>query len=93
MFSWIVWAPEVVIFSDRITSMLANMTAWEVAHPTAERKGLLPTATTCGDYLFISSLTATYINLAWVGLTSEETSAWGGFIASMVVLTIMMWRG
>ncbi|MBP0533160.1 hypothetical protein J8J19_23635, partial [Mycobacterium tuberculosis] len=50
-------------------------------------------ATTRGDRLFMGLLTAAYINLAWVGLTSEETSAWGGFIASMVVLIIVMWRG
>jgi predicted small integral membrane protein len=73
--------------------MLASMTVWEVVRPTVERKGFLPIATTRGDRLFIGLLTAAYINLAWVGLTSEETGAWGGFIASMVVLAIVMWRG
>ncbi|ANA33185.1 hypothetical protein R82526_04465 [Ralstonia mannitolilytica] len=93
MFSWMAWTPEVAIFFGCIGLMLASMTVWEVVRPTVERKGFLPIATTRGDRLFIGLLTAAYINLAWVGLTSEETSAWGGFIASMVVLVIVMWRG
>lgn len=93
MFSWMAWTPEVAIFFGCIALMLASMTVWEVARPTVERKGFLPIATTRGDRLFIGLLTAAYINLAWVGLTSEETSAWGGFIASMVVLVLIMWRG
>jgi len=93
MFSWMAWTPEVAIFFGCIALMLASMTVWEVARPTVERKGFLPIATTRGDRLFIGLLTAAYINLAWVGLTSEETGAWGGFIASMVVLVIVMWRG
>ena len=93
MFSWMAWTPEVAIFFGCIALMLASMTVWEVVRPTVERKGFLPIATTRGDRLFIGLLTAAYINLAWVGLASEETGAWGGFIASMVVLLIVMWRG
>lgn len=93
MFSWMAWTPEVAIFFGCIALMLASMTVWEVVRPTVERKGFLPIATTRGDRLFIGLLTAAYINLAWVGFTSEGTTPWGGFIASMVVLVIVMWRG
>ena len=93
MLSWMVWTTPVAVFFTLVVVMLIGMTIWEVRAPTVERKGFLPIATTRGDRLFIRLLTAAYINLAWVGLTSEETGAWGGFIASMVVLVLIMWRG
>ncbi len=93
MFSWMAWTPEVAIFFGCIALMLTGMTVWEVTRPTVERKGFLPIATTRGDRLFIGLLTAAYINLAWVGLAAEEAGAWGGFIASMVVLLLILWRG
>ena len=53
----------VAIFFVSVALMLAGMTIWELKSPTIERKGFIPMITTRGDRLFISLLTAAYINL------------------------------
>jgi predicted small integral membrane protein len=102
MFDWMVWTPPVAIFFSCITLLLAGMTVWELRSPTTERKGFLPIATTRGDRLFIGLLLAGYINLAFVGLAGrfttwfglqQEPSIWISFVASMVVLALVMHRG
>ncbi|SAL23535.1 hypothetical protein AWB67_00891 [Caballeronia terrestris] len=93
MITWMYWTPEVAIFFACIAVMLAGMTVWEIRAPTVERKGFLPIPTTRGDRLFIGLLTAAYINLAWIGVSSEGASAWPGFVVSMLVLGVVMWRG
>ena len=82
--------------------MLVGMTVWELKSPTVERKGFLPIRTTRGDRLFIGLLAAAYINLAfvavsekmitWFGLESEP-SIWISFVASMLVLALIMRKG
>ncbi|MDE1178989.1 DUF2160 domain-containing protein [Paraburkholderia sp.] len=93
MLTWMYWTPEVAIFFGCVVAMLAGMTVWELRSPTVERKGFLPIATTRGDRLFIGLLVAAYLNLAWVGVSAENASAWPGFAASMIVLLIVMWKG
>ena len=82
--------------------MLVGMTVWELKSPTVERKGWLPIATTRGDRLFIGLLVAAYTNLAfvavsekmieWFGL-AQEPSIWFSFIASMLLLALVMRKG
>ncbi|EKS71066.1 MULTISPECIES: DUF2160 domain-containing protein [Caballeronia] len=93
MFTWMYWTPEVAIFFGCIVVMLGGMTVWELCSPTHERKGFLPIATTRGDRLFIGLLTAAYVNLAWLAISAEGSSSWPGFIASVLVLLAIMWKG
>ncbi|HEV7832730.1 MAG TPA: DUF2160 domain-containing protein [Caballeronia sp.] len=93
MFSWMYWTPEVAVFFACVAAMLAGMTMWELRSPTVERKGLLPISTTRGDRLFIGLLAAAYVNLAWIGISTEQASSWPGFAASVVVLLAIMWKG
>ena len=102
MFDWMVWTTPVAVFFTWIALMLVCMTVWELKSPTVERKGFLPLATTRGDRLFIGLLTAAYINLAFVGLSSklvewlhleQEPSVWISFVISMAVLALIMRRG
>jgi predicted small integral membrane protein len=102
MFEWMAWTTPVAVFFTCIVLMLAGMTVWELKSPTALRKGWLPIATTRGDRLFIGLLSAAYVNLAFVAVSEKmiewfgleaEPSIWFSFIASMVVLALIMRKG
>lgn len=102
MFDWMVWTVPVAVFFSCIALMLIGMTVWEIKSPTVMRKGFLPIATTRGDRLFIGLLSAAYVNLAFIGLAgklaevfslSEEPSIWISFVASMVLLALVMRKG
>ena len=102
MFAWMAWTTPVAVFFVCIALMLAGMTVWERKSPTIERRGWLPIATTRGDRLFIGLLAAAYVNLIWVGLggvlvqwfgLQEEPTVWISFVASMLLLGLVMRKG
>ena len=102
MFEWMAWTTPVVVFFCCIALMLAGMTMWEIKSPTIERKGWLPIVTTRGDRLFIGLLSAAYVNLAFVAVSEKmiawfgleaEPSIWISFVASMLVLALVMRKG
>jgi predicted small integral membrane protein len=102
MFDWMAWTVPVAVFFGCIVLMLAGMTLWELKSPTVLRRGWLPIATTRGDRLFIGLLSAAFMNLAcaglgeklatWLGL-GQEPSVWIGFVASMLLLALVMRKG
>ena len=102
MFDWMAWTLPVAVFFSCIVLMLAGMTLWEIKSPTVERKGFLPLITTRGDRLFIGLLSAAYVNLAFVAVSEkmidwfslgQEPSIWFGFVASMLLLGLVMAKG
>ena len=102
MFEWMAWTVPVAVFFCCIALMLAGMTVWEIKSPTVARKGWLPIVTTRGDRLFIGLLSAAYVNLAFVAVSEKmivwfgleaEPSIWVSFIASMLVLALVMRKG
>jgi predicted small integral membrane protein len=102
MLDWMVWTTPVAVFFSAVVLALVGMTIWETRSPTVLRKGLLPIETTRGDRLFIGLLLAGYVNLAWVGLggrfaewfgLADEPSIWISFIASMLLLALVMRKG
>jgi len=102
MFEWMAWTVPVAVFFCCIALMLAGMTVWELKSPTVERKGWLPIVTTRGDRLFIGLLSAAYVNLAFVAVSEKmivwfgleaEPSIWVSFVASMLVLALVMRKG
>ncbi len=102
MFDWMAWTLPVAVFFTCIVLMLAGMTVWELKSPTTLRKGWLPIATTRGDRLFIGLLSAAYVNLAFVAISEKmiewfgleaEPSIWLSFIASMLLLALIMRKG
>ena len=102
MFAWMAWTLPVAVFFCCIGLMLVGMTVWELRSPTVERKGWLPIRTTRGDRLFIGLLVAAYINLAFVAVSErmvgwfgleQEPSIWFSFVASMLVLALVMRKG
>ena len=102
MFDWMAWTLPVAVFFSCIVLMLIGMTMWELKAPTTLRKGWLPMETTRGDRLFIGLLSAAYVNLAfvavsermvtWFGLETEP-SIWISFVASMLLLALIMRKG
>jgi predicted small integral membrane protein len=90
LFSWMAWTQPVAIFFIAIALMLAIMSMWELRSPTVARKGFLPLVTTRGDRLFISLLTAAYINLAWTGVT-DMTQWIAAAVSGVVLFLVMRW--
>ncbi len=102
MFEWMAWTLPVAVFFCCIALMLAGMTVWQIRSPSVERKGWLPLVTTRGDRLFIGLLCAAYVNLAFVAVSEKmiawfgleaEPSIWISFVASMLVLGLVMRKG
>ncbi len=102
MFNWMAWTTPVAVFFICIVLMLIGMTIWEVRSPTRLRRGWLPIETTRGDRLFIGLMAAAWLNLGFVGLgrqirdalgLANEPSVWISFIASMVLLALVMRKG
>jgi predicted small integral membrane protein len=102
MFEWMAWTLPVAVFFTCIVLMLVGMTVWEMKSPTTLRKGWLPIATTRGDRLFIGLLSAAYVNLAFVAVSEKmiewfgleaEPSIWFSFVASMLLLALIMRKG
>jgi predicted small integral membrane protein len=102
MFAWMAWTLPVAVFFACIVLMLAGMTVWELKSPTVLRKGFLPMETTRGDRLFIGLMLAAWLNLGfvaisekltgWFGLASEP-SVWISFVASMLLLMVVLRKG
>jgi predicted small integral membrane protein len=102
MFEWMAWTLPVAVFFCCIALMLVGMTLWELKSPTVMRQGFLPIPTTRGDRLFIGLLGAAYVNLAFVGLSGKlaewlsldaDPSIWFSFVASMLLLALVMRKG
>ena len=102
MFQWMAWTAPVAAFFVCVALMLAGLTVWELKSPTRLRRGFLPIATTRGDRLVIGLLAAAYLNLGfllvseqmvdWFGL-EQEPSVWISFVASMLLLAMILRKG
>ncbi len=65
--SWMAWTWQTATFFGIIASLLILMTVWEIRHPGGNvRDGILGLRTTRGDRLFISLLSAAYVNILWL---------------------------
>ena len=102
MFEWMAWTLPVAVFFISIALMLAVMTVWELKSPTTTRRGWLPIPTTRGDRLFIGLMAAAWVNLGFVAVSekavawfdlAQEPSIWISFVASMLVLALVMRKG
>jgi predicted small integral membrane protein len=102
MFDWMVWTTPVAVFFCCIAIMLVGMTVWELKSPTTSRRGWLPIETTRGDRLFIGLLLAAYVNLVFIGMAgrfqewlglANEPSIWISFVASMLLLALVLRKG
>ena len=74
--SWMSWTLPTAIFFACLAAMITGMTVWEIAAPSARRRGLLPWSTTRGDRFFLGLIAAGFLQLGWVGVT--DLSPWAG---------------
>ncbi len=88
VFAWMAWTWPTAIFFAGIALLLLFMTVLEILRPSIERRGFLPIATSRGDRLFISLLSAAYIHLAWLGLT--DLPLWYGSILALAWAGVVM---
>lgn len=70
---WMAWSPSTAVFFAVILSILALMTFLAVRYPETPRTGALGIATTRGDRLFISLLSAAFIHLIFLGFFGADT--------------------
>jgi predicted small integral membrane protein len=80
--SWMAWTGVTATFFSVIAGILVVMTALEIKIPSYEKKGFLPIATTRGDKLFISLLSAAYIHLAYLAFV--DSFLWVALCLSIV---------
>ena len=84
---WMSWTRPSAMFFAIIIGMLGVMLVWELVSPTIERKGFLPMPTTRGDRFFISLLSAAFVHMAWIGLST--TSPWGATAISVALAAVI----
>jgi predicted small integral membrane protein len=73
--AWMAWTLPTAIFFVVLGLTLSVMIWLAIAHPEAERVGVLRIPTTRGDRLFISLILAAVIHLVWIGLVGTDTIA------------------
>jgi predicted small integral membrane protein len=73
--AWMAWTPPTALFFVLLAITLAVMTSLAIAHPEAERVGILRIPTTRGDRLFISLIIAAVIHLVWIGFIGTDPIA------------------
>lgn len=79
---WMAWTTPTAVFFAFIIAALIGMWLWELRSPTKPRQGFLPMPTTRGDRFFISLLTAAFIHMAWIGLST--VSPYGALALSAI---------
>jgi len=80
--SWMAWTWPTATFFIVIAALLLIFSVLAIKDPETPRMGLLRIETTRGDRLFISLLSAAFLNLIWLGLVG--TAVWGGLVVSLI---------
>jgi len=82
-FAWMAWTWQTGLLFAALFCTLVVMTALAVNHPEVERTGVLRIATTRGDRLFLSLLSAAIIHILWIAVLGAS-SLWGATLFSLV---------
>lgn len=90
-FAWMAWTWETAAFFAAVGCALVTMTVLALRRPDPERVGVLSIATTRGDRLFLSLLTAAFIHLIWLGLFGGEFLYGASAVAVIVAAAIFRW--
>jgi predicted small integral membrane protein len=85
---WMAWTWQTAVFFIVIGLLLVAMAVWEWRSPGGgPRRGVLGLTTTRGDRLFISLLSAGYVNLLWLAFFGAPL--WGAAALSLVVAMLV----
>ncbi len=88
--TWMAWTLPSAMFFAAIGVMLSSLTVWELVSPTRKRQGLLPIATTRGDRVFISLLTAAFVHIAWLA-TTDSSPIGASALSFLFAIAIVRW--
>lgn len=77
------WTTPTAVFFGLIGLLLCVLTLLELWFPTVKRKGLLLFATTRGDRLFLSLLSAAFIHIGFIAFSDAE-ALWPPLTLSIV---------
>ena len=88
--NWMAWTMPTGVFFAAIGMMLVVMTCWELLRPTRRSKVFLPIATTRGDRLFISLLSAAFIHLLWLA-TIDDLLPLASVLSVVWAAALMRW--
>jgi predicted small integral membrane protein len=81
--AWMAWTWQTGALFAVLFSVLTAMTVLALRRPEIERVGVLHIATTRGDRLFLSILSAAIIHIAWIAALGGA-HLWGATLVSFV---------
>ena len=84
------WTWPTGLFFISVGVMLMTMIVIEIKWPGIDRRGFLPMITSRGDRLFISLLSAAYIHLAWLAMTTLPLVL-ASVLATTAAIVVMIW--
>ena len=84
------WTWPTGLFFISVGVMLMIMTVIEIKWPGIDRRGFLPMITSRGDRLFISLLSAAYIHLVWLAMTTLPL-VFASVLATTAAIVVMKW--
>ena len=84
------WTWPTGLFFISVGVMLMIMTVIEIKRPGIDRRGFLPMLTSRGDRLFISLLSAAYIHLVWLAMTTLPL-VFASVLATAAAIVVMKW--
>ena len=83
-YAWMAWTWQVALFFVGIALLLLVFTLLAAFRPETPRRGILTIATTRGDRLFISLLSAAFIHVLWLALAPAEWDLWWASVLSLL---------
>ena len=84
------WTWPTGLFFISVGVMLMTMIVIEIKWPGIDRRGFLPMLTSRGDRLFISLLSAAYIHLVWLAMTTLPL-VFASVLATTAAIVVMKW--
>ncbi len=84
------WTWPTGLFFISVGVMLMTMIVIEIKWPGIDRRGFLPMLTSRGDRLFISLLSAAYIHLVWLAMTTLPL-VFASVLATAAAIVVMKW--
>ena len=88
--NWMAWTWPTGLFFISVGVMLMSMIVIEIKWPGIDRRGFLPMITSRGDRLFISLLSAAYIHLVWLAMTTLPL-VFASVLATAAAIVVMKW--
>jgi predicted small integral membrane protein len=91
MFAWMLWTVPSAIAFGLIVALIIVVNIVDVFAPGYSRKGFLPIATTRGDRLYISLVSAVLAFLLWMKFVPANGLIYSLAVVLPLFLVLMIW--